>query len=152
MINLQSLVGDYKIDGKLGKHLISHETDYSTELGENPCPYIRSTPEKPGFCKPMPAGDTLGSVEAPYRPKDNYNSLKNMTTTDWLMTALAALLMAYLFSKLFNKLIPKPKILDAREELLKKRKLQGLNLDDYEIGNPWERHKTNYGGKENGTI
>lgn len=140
------------LQGLVGEHEPKYQNTYGTDLDSQQCPYIRHTPESPNFSNQKPMYENGSSVQQPFNYKNIHDSLKNTSLTDIFAIILMSMLMAYLLKQLFDKFSPKTKIVDAREQLLKKRSPQGLNLDDYEIGNPWKRHETIYGGKEDETI
>lgn len=144
MKSLQSLIGEHEPKDS--------QTTYSTDLDSQQCPYIRYTPEDPNFSKQIPMYENGSSVQQPSNYKNIYDNLKNTSLTDIFAIILISVLMAYLLRHVFDRISPKTKVVDAREQLLKKSLSKGLNLDDYEIGNPWKRHKTIYGGKEDETI
>lgn len=142
MTNLQEIVGKYEVVDENG----SYSLDSYVKNVEAEYPYIRSTPENPNF------GKTGTNTGGPGGNAGSSGPFGDIDAFDIITTLLLGLLAAYLFTKLWNRLMPDAKSYDARETLKKKKGYNELEVDE-DLENPWKDHKKiYYGGKKNEKI
>ncbi|MBU4502822.1 MAG: hypothetical protein KKA79_09580 [Nanoarchaeota archaeon] len=141
-MNLQEIVGKYKVMDENGSHSLE------SYLGTNEYPYIRSTPENPNFGT---TGTTTGGGPGSGSGSDG-GPFGDISAFDIITVLMLSLLAAYIFSKIWNKIMPDAKTYDAREALKKQKGYNQLEVDE-DLENPWKDHKKiYYGGKKNGKI